>query len=78
MLGRNFFSNTFVNGSNSEYDTKKIESVALYCPLVRPRCSCRPSIFALPILVRSRKEIRYRNESQGMSLRSSFQIRARS
>lgn len=39
MLGRNFFSKTLVRGSKTEYETKKIDRVALYCPFVRPRSS---------------------------------------
>jgi hypothetical protein len=62
-LGLHFLSRTFVKGSNTEYDTKKMESVALYWPGVRWRSLGKPSTLALPMFVRSRKEIRYKNES---------------
>jgi hypothetical protein len=35
MEGRRRFSNTFVKGSNSEYETKKMDRDALYCPVDR-------------------------------------------
>ena len=58
--GLNLFNRIFVKGSKTEYDTKKIESAALYFPFERgwpcgPKLACRPTIFALPIFVRSRK-----------------------
>ena len=56
--GRMLFSNTLVSGSNTAYDTKKIVSVALYCPTERPSASSSPAILALPMLVRSRKASR--------------------
>jgi hypothetical protein len=62
-LGLHFLSRTFVKGSKTEYDTKKMESVALYWPGVRCRSLGKPSTLALPMFVRSRKEMRYRNES---------------
>jgi hypothetical protein len=77
-LGRRRLSRMLVSGSNSAYDTKKIDRDALYWPSVILRSSCRPSIFALPIFVLSRKDMRYKKESQGMSLRSSFHRSLRS
>jgi hypothetical protein len=62
-LGRSRFNRMLVKGSKSEYEMKKIVKDALYCPLVIFKSSWRPSIFAFPILVLSRKEMRYRNES---------------
>lgn len=56
--GRSFLSNTFVKGSKTEYDTKKMVSVALNCEVVRPRSWVRPAILALPMLARSRKASR--------------------
>jgi hypothetical protein len=54
--GRNRLSRILVNGSNTEYETKNIDSVALYFPvLMLCKLFCRPSIFAFPMLVRSRK-----------------------
>lgn len=46
---------TLVMGSKTAYETKKIVSVALYCPTDRPSSSLRPAMLALPMLVRSRK-----------------------
>ena len=56
-------SMTFVNGSKIAYDTKKIDSAALYCPVDKPlpllpRPLIRPEILALPILVLSKKAMR--------------------
>jgi len=62
-LGRNRFKRTLVNGSKSAYEMKKIVNVALYWPLVILRSSCKPSIFAFPMLVLSRKDMRYKKES---------------
>jgi hypothetical protein len=62
--GRSRLSRILVNGSKTEYDTKKIERVALYCPVVMLwRLFCSPSIFALPILVRSKKASKYKIQS---------------
>jgi hypothetical protein len=55
MLGRSFFSKILVKGSKTEYEMKKMVRVALYWPLVIFKSLWRPSIFALPIFVRSRK-----------------------
>lgn len=57
-LGLHFLSKTFVRGSKTEYETKKMESVALYWPGVRCRSLGKPSTLALPMFVRSRKEMR--------------------
>lgn len=54
--GRNFFSIICVAGSKTEYEMKNIVSVKLYWLLVMFRSVCRPSIFAFPILVLSRKD----------------------
>jgi hypothetical protein len=51
MLGRRRLSRTLVNGSKTEYETKKMVSAALYWLSVISRSSCRCAIFALPILV---------------------------
>lgn len=53
-------------------------SELLYCVFVMPRCSCKPSIFAFPMLVRSRNAARYNNDSHGMSRRSNFHSSRRS
>lgn len=53
--GRSRLSKTLVRGSNTEYDTKKMVSVALNCDVERPRSWLRPAILALPMLARSRK-----------------------
>ena len=54
--GRSRFNRILVRGSNTEYETKKIESDALYFPVdILCRLFCKPSIFAFPIFVRSRK-----------------------
>ena len=58
ILGRNRLSRIFVTGSKTEYETKKLVSVALYWLGVMPKSLLRPSILALPILVLSRKEIK--------------------
>lgn len=54
MLGRKRLSRTLVMGSASAYETKKIESEALYWPLVMFKSFCRPSILAFPLNVRQR------------------------
>lgn len=46
--------------------------VELYWLLVICTPACRPSSLALPMLVRSRKAIRYSKHSQGISFRSSL------
>lgn len=51
MLGRNRLRSTFVTGSKTEYETKKMVRVALYWFAVIPSCLLRPSILALPMLV---------------------------
>jgi hypothetical protein len=38
-LGLSFFNSTFVNGSNTEYEMKKMVSVRLYWILLMPRSS---------------------------------------
>ena len=58
--GRSFFSNTFVNGSKTEYETKNIDKAALYIPGVIPRSLSRWAIFAFPIFVLSKNDSRYR------------------
>ena len=63
MVGRKIdglkrFSRICVKGSNREYEMKKIVKVSLYSLLVRFKSSCRPSILAFPMFVRSRKEIK--------------------
>lgn len=55
MEGRSLLSRMFVRGSKRAYDTKKMVRVALYEGVLSPRSSLRPAIFALPMLVRSRK-----------------------
>lgn len=56
MDGRRRFSKILVKGSKTEYDTKKIDKQALYIGLdMLSKLFWRPSILALPILVRSRK-----------------------
>jgi hypothetical protein len=55
-LGLNLFNRMLVKGSKTEYETKNIESEALYCPVVMLcKLFCNPSILALPMLVRSKK-----------------------
>ena len=61
--GRSFFSSTLVNGSNTEYETKKIDRAALYIPGVIPRSLSRWAIFAFPIFVLSKNDRRYRMHS---------------
>lgn len=58
ILGRILLSSTLVTGSANEYETKKIDSEALYWPSVIFKSLFRPATFAFPILVRSRKEMR--------------------
>lgn len=58
MEGLKRFNRICVSGSDSEYEMKKMVKVSLYSLLVRFKSSWSPSIFAFPILVRSRKEIR--------------------
>ena len=53
--GRSFLSRIFVKGSKTEYEIKKIVSVALNCNVDSPRSVERPAILALLILARSRK-----------------------
>ena len=55
MEGRMLLSSTLVSGSNTAYETKKMVSVALYCPTERPRSPLSPAMLAFPMLVRSRK-----------------------
>lgn len=42
--------------------------------LVMFKSSTMPSIFALPMFVRSKKEIKYRKDSHGIRYQSSFRI----
>lgn len=51
ILGRKRLSRTFVKGSKTEYETKKIVSVALYWLGVKPKSLLRPSSLAFPIFV---------------------------
>lgn len=51
---------------------KKMVRVELYWLLVMCTPCSKPSSLALPMLVRSRKAMRYSRQSQGMSLRSSL------
>jgi hypothetical protein len=53
--GRRRLRRMLVRGSKREYETKKMVSVALYLPVLRPRFLERPAILALPMFVRSRK-----------------------
>ena len=54
--GRSRFNKILVRGSKTEYETKKMDSVALYRPVdILWRLFCKPSILAFPIFVRSRK-----------------------
>ncbi len=54
--GRKRFNKIFVRGSKRAYETKNMDSVALYPPVdMLCRSFCKPSIFAFPIFVRSRK-----------------------
>ena len=74
MLGRSLLSSTLVKGSKTEYETKKMVSVALYWLGVMPNSVVRPSILALPIFVllgislqisvRARGTNRSRNEAR--------------
>jgi hypothetical protein len=52
--GRNFLSRTLVRGSKTEYEMKKMVSVALNWLTERFRSFVRPAILALPMLARSR------------------------
>ena len=63
MDGRSFLSSTFVKGSKTEYEMKKIVRVALNCDIVSPRSLDKPAILALPMLARSRKASKYRMQS---------------
>jgi hypothetical protein len=55
---------TFVRGSKSAYEMKKIDRQALYRPVdIFCRLFCKPSILALPMFVLSRKARRYRMQS---------------
>lgn len=67
MDGLNLLRRTCVKGSKTEYDMKKMVNVLLYSLLVMFRSSWRPSIFAFPMFVRSKKEMRYKRASHGMS-----------
>jgi hypothetical protein len=58
MDGRSRLSSTFVRGSKTEYETKKMVSVALNCVVERWRSCVNPAIFALPMFARSRKASR--------------------
>jgi hypothetical protein len=58
MEGRSLLRRMLVMGSNTAYDTKKMVRVALYAPVLRLRSFPSPAIFALPMLVRSRKASR--------------------
>ena len=78
ILGRSRFSRILVKGSKTEYETKKMVRVALYWFGVISSSLVRPTIFALPIFVRSKNETRYSRLSQGTSRRSSFHSSLRS
>jgi hypothetical protein len=58
ILGRNFFSSRFEGTSKAAYVKKKTVKHQLYCEPLIPRSSVNPSIFALPMLPRSRKDKR--------------------
>lgn len=47
-------SNTFVNGSKTEYEMKNTVRVALNWLVLRLRSELKPAILALPMLARSR------------------------
>jgi len=61
--GRRRFNSTFVRGSKTEYETKKIERAALYLPVDSLRSLSRWAILAFPMFVLSRKDSRYRRHS---------------
>jgi hypothetical protein len=61
--GRRRFNSTFVRGSKTEYETKKIERAALYMPVDSLRLVSRWAILAFPMFVLSRKDSRYRRHS---------------
>lgn len=61
--GRRRFNSTFVRGSKTEYETKKIERAALYMPVDSLRSVSRWAILAFPMFVLSRKDSRYRIHS---------------
>lgn len=50
-LGRKRLRRTFVNGSKTEYEIKKMVRVSLYCVSLIWVSSCKPSSFAFPIFV---------------------------
>lgn len=54
ILGRSRLSRILVNGSKTEYETKKMVRQALYCAPVNLRSSSRPTSFAFPIFVLGR------------------------
>jgi hypothetical protein len=56
--GRSRFSKKLARASNTAYPTKKTVSVALNPSVVIGISSVKCAILALPILVRSRKQIR--------------------
>lgn len=58
MDGRSLLSRMLLSGSKTEYETKKMVSVALYPDVERSKSAPRPAILALPMLVRSRKASR--------------------
>lgn len=51
ILGRNRLSRILVKGSKTEYEMKKIVSVALYWLEVIFKSLARPTILAFPMLV---------------------------
>ena len=56
MDGLRRFKRTLVNGSKIEYEMKNIERAALYRPVViLCKFFCKPSIFAFPMFVLSKK-----------------------
>jgi hypothetical protein len=56
--GRSFFKSIFVKGSKRAYEMKKTVREMLYWLLVIFRSMIKPSSFALPMLVLSKKEMR--------------------
>jgi hypothetical protein len=52
--GRRRLRRMFVRGSKTAYETKKMVSVALYFPVLKPKSLLRPAILAFPMFVRSR------------------------
>lgn len=57
-LGRSFLRRRLEGTSKAAYVKKKMVRHQLYWSGVMSRSSCRPSILALPMLPRSRKERR--------------------